>query len=248
MIDTHAHLDACEPPADDLVARARAVGVDLIVGIGSGIVSCRRELEIAEQHTGVFAGLGVHPHQAADEDAGRLEELNELLADARAVAVGEIGLDYYRDYAPRDAQRGLFRSQLDLAHALGKPVIVHTREADRDTLAVLASFTGTVVLHCFSSPRMLEEALERDYYLSFAGNVTYPRADELRAAVRAVPPERLLLETDSPYLAPQPCRGRPNEPALVVHTLAAVAELRGETVEALGDRIVANAHLAFGLP
>jgi TatD DNase family protein len=248
VIDTHAHLDACELPAEDLIARAAAVGVDRIVAIGSGIESCRSALAVASAHAGVFAALGVHPHQAGDDDARRLGELAELLASPRAVAVGEVGLDYFRDYAPREAQRRLFSEQLELAAVLAKPVIVHTREAEDDTLELLADFGGTVVIHCFSSPRLLETALARDYYLSFAGNVTYPSAADLREAAAAAPPQRLLLETDSPYLAPQTRRGRPNEPALVVHTLAAVAELRGMGVEALERQVVENARRALRLP
>jgi TatD DNase family protein len=248
VIDTHAHLDACELPAEDLVARAAAAGVRRIVAVGCGIDSCRRTLEIAAAHDGVFAALGIHPHQAADEDADRLDELAGLLTTPRAVAVGEIGLDYFRDYAPRDAQRRLFSAQLELAGSLAKPVVVHTRDAEDDTLGLLTGFDGTVVIHCFSSPRLLKEVLARDYYVSFAGNVTYPRAHDLREAARAVDPERLLLETDAPYLAPQPRRGRPNEPALIVHTFAAVAELRRTTVEALAEQVLENGRRAFALP
>ena len=248
MIDTHAHLDACAEPADDLVGRAFQAGVDRIVSVGSGLDSCHETLAIAGRHDGVFAALGVHPHQAAEPDVTRLDELCELLADERAVAVGETGLDFYRDYAPRDRQRELFERQLELAAELGKPVVVHTREASAETAATLEPFVGTVVLHCFSAPDLLPVALERGYYLSFAGNVTYPKAEGLREAARAVPGDRLLAETDSPYLAPQPRRGRPNEPANVVHTIAALAEARGEDAAELADRLDANASAAFGVP
>ena len=247
MTDTHAHLDACALPADELVARALEAGVDRIVSVGSGLESCRETLAIAGRHDGVFAALGIHPHQAAEPDATRLDELRELLTDERAVAVGETGLDFYRDYAPHDRQRELFERQLELASELGKTVVVHTRAASKETAAALKPFTGTVVLHCFSAPELLPVALERGYYLSFAGNVTYPKADELRQAARAVPGERLLAETDSPYLAPQPRRGRPNEPANVVHTVAALAEARGEDPAELAARLDANASAAFGL-
>jgi TatD DNase family protein len=248
VTDTHAHLDACAEPADELVARALEAGVERIVSVGSGLDSCRETLAIAGRHDGVFAALGIHPHQAAEPDATRLDELRELLADERAVAVGETGLDFYRDYAPRDRQRELFERQLELAGELGKTVVVHTREASAETAAALEPFAGTVVLHCFSAPELLPVALERGYYLSFAGNVTYPKAEELREAARAVPAERLLAETDSPYLAPQPRRGRPNEPANVVHTVAALAEVRGEDATKLAARLDANASAAFGLP
>ena len=248
MIDTHAHLDACAEPADDLVSRAREAGVRRIVSVGTGIDSCRETLEIAARHEGVFAALGIHPHEAGEPDAGRLGELRELLADKRAVAVGETGLDFYRDYAPHDRQRELFERQLELAAELGKTVVVHTRAASDETAAALAPFGGTVVLHCFSAPELLGVALDRGYYVSFAGNVTYPKAEELRDAARAVPSERLLAETDSPYLAPQPRRGRPNEPANLVHTVAALAEARGEDTAELAAQIEANASAAFGLP
>ncbi len=247
MIDTHAHLDACSEPADQVLARAREAGVDRVVSVGSGIDSCRATLEIAEREYGVYAALGIHPHQAGGADAERVDELRELLGHERAVAVGETGLDFYRDYAPRDRQRKLFDEELALAAQLGKPVVVHTRSAEQETAAALTGFEGVVVLHCFSAPELLTVALERGYYVSFAGNVTYPKAGELRDAARQVPRERLLVETDSPYLAPQPRRGRPNEPANVVHTVAALAEAREEEVDELAAQIDANATAAFSL-
>ena len=240
MIDTHAHLDALDDPAGAL-ARARAAGVNRVVAIGTGLASTRATVAIAEAEDGVAVAAGVHPHQAA---AG--EPLDRLLYD-RIVAVGEIGLDYFRDYAPRDEQRHVFATQLRLAAAHGKPVIVHSRAADEETAELLGEFGGTVVLHCFSSPGLLPVALERGYYVSFAGNVTYPKAAELREAARAVPAERILAETDSPYLAPQPVRGQRNEPAYVVHTVASLAETRGEDPAELGRRIDQNAGAAFGL-
>jgi len=164
------------------------------------------------------------------------------------VAVGEIGLDFFRDYAPHRDQQRLFEAQLQLASDLELPVVIHTRAADDDTLRTLEGFEGTVVLHCFSSPELLPAALDRGYYVSFAGNVTYPRADDLREAARQVPPDRILAETDTPYLAPQPVRGKPNEPAYVVHTVAALAETRGDDADELGLRIAANAARAFALP
>jgi TatD DNase family protein len=218
------------------------------VAVGSGLESCRETLAITRRHEGVFAALGIHPHQAGDPDAAATDELRELLADPRAVAVGETGLDHYRDYAPRNRQLELFARQLELADELGKPVVIHTRAASDETAAALADFPGAVVLHCFSAPELLPVALERGYYVSFAGNVTYPKAAELRAAARAVPRERLLAETDSPYLSPQPRRGRPNEPANVVHTVAVLAEARDEHEDDLAQQLDANAAAAFGLP
>jgi len=245
MIDTHAHLTPAE--ADEVLARARAAGVGRVVIVATTIPGARDALGITARHDGVFASLGVHPHEAAGPDAARLAELRELLDDPKSVAVGETGLDYFRDYAPRDAQRRLFDAQLQLAAELGKPVVIHTRAADGDTLDALAGFDGTVILHCFSSRGLLEPALERGWYVSFAGNVTYPNAPELRDAAARVTGSRLLAETDSPYLAPQPVRGRPNEPAFVVHTLEALAAVRREEPRELEARIDANATAAFGL-
>ena len=245
MIDTHAHLDACADPADVLVERAREAGVTRIVSVGTRAESWRETLAIAERNEDVFAALGIHPHEAADGD---VDALRTALAHPKAVAVGETGLDYYRDYAPRDDQRRLFEAQLELAAELGKPVVIHTRAADSDTASVLAGFDGTVVMHCFSSLPLLEPALERGWYVSFAGNVTYKNAHDLRAAAFAVPADRLLAETDSPYLAPEPRRGRPNEPANVVHTIAALAHARNEDAQELAVQIDENAARCFGLP
>jgi TatD DNase family protein len=243
VIDTHAHLDPAEAPA--VLARARAAGVDRVVAVATTVAQAAETLALAEEHDGVYACLGVHPHEAGS--AADLDGLRRLLAHPCAVAVGETGLDYFRDYAPRHAQRELFARELELAQELGKPVVIHTRSAEEDTLAQLAPFEGTVILHCFSSPPLLEPALERGWYISFAGNVTYPKAPELREAAARVPRERILAETDSPYLAPQPVRGRRNEPAHVVHTVSALAAARGEDAAALAAQIDANATAAFAL-
>jgi TatD DNase family protein len=250
VIDTHAHLDALDGAAAGALARARAAGVGRVVAVGSGIDSCRRTLAVADAEEGVFAALGLHPHQAGEVGDEDLAELEELLAHEKAVAVGETGLDHYRDYAPRERQLELFRAQAALAARLGKTLVVHSRAADLETAAVLADLGGAVpiVLHCFSSVRLLAPALEHGWYVSFAGNVTYPNASELRTAAAHVPPDRLLAETDSPYLAPQAVRGRPNEPANVVHTLAALAEVRGVEASELERTIDANGAVAFGLP
>jgi TatD DNase family protein len=244
VIDTHAHLDALDDPSG-AVARARAAGVDRIVAIGSGIESARAILAIAANEDGVYPVLGIHPHQAADEES--IDELRALAAE-HAVAIGEIGLDFFRDYAPRSDQQRLFHAQLRLAAELELPVVIHMRAAEEEMLRALDGFAGTVVLHCFSSPELLPAVLDRAYYVSFAGNVTYPRADDLREAARHVPADRILAETDTPYLAPQPVRGQPNEPAHVVHTLAVLAQARDEDADELGARIAANATRAFALP
>lgn len=239
MIDTHAHLGDDAP---EVLERARAAGVTRVIDVATSVAAARPTIERTTRFDGVYACIGVHPHEAGDP--GDLDELRELLEHPRVVAVGETGLDYFRDYAPRDAQARLFDSQLALARAVGKPVVIHTRAADDDTRDRLLAHDGPVVLHCFSSPELLEPALERGWYISLAGNVTYKNAYDLRAAVRRVPHDRLLAETDSPYLAPQPVRGKRNEPAYVAHTYDVLAELHGEEIRA---QIVSNAEAVFGL-
>ena len=246
MIDTHAHLDACDDPAA-VLARARAAGVTRVVTIGTGIDSCRAALAIADLHDGVFAALGIDPHQAGSADAERLDELRQLLAHPKAVAIGETGLDNHHHFASAADQRRLFDAQIALAVELAKPIVIHSRDAATDTAEALAGFAGTVVLHCFSSPDLLPAALERGYYVSFAGNVTYPKASELREAAALIPADRLLAETDSPFLAPQPLRGRPNEPANILHTLNTLAAARGESPAGLATQIDRNACAAFGI-
>jgi TatD DNase family protein len=247
VTDSHAHLDACDGLVDTLVERARDAGVTRIVTIGTGIDSSRAALDISERHPGVYAALGIDPHQAAGPEADRIDELRELLRHPRAVAVGETGLDAVRRFATHEQQRRLFDAHLELADELRLPIVIHNREADDDTAAALSSFSGTVILHCFSSPGLVTLAVERRYYVSFAGNATYPKADSLRAAASSVAADRILVETDSPYLAPQPVRGLPNEPANVVHTVRVLAEARGEEPAQLAVRTHANAAVAFGL-
>jgi len=239
VIDTHAHLDALDEDAAAVVARAADAGVTRILTVGTA-----EAVALADRFDGVFAIVGIHPHDAADGDVDEVRRLHE---HPKAVAVGETGLDWYRDYAPRDAQRRVFESQLELARELGKPVVIHTRAADDDTLSALAGFDGTVVLHCFSSTHLLPTALGRGWYVSFAGNVSFPNASELRLAATQVPADRILAETDAPYLAPQPVRGRRNEPAYVVHTIAALARAREEDVAGLAAQIDLNASACFRL-
>ncbi len=247
MIDTHAHLDACDEGADEVLIRARAAGVTKVVTIGTGIESCRAALAIADAHDDVVAALGIDPHQAATVEANRIGELRKLLTTPRVVAVGETGLDGHYGADTLKEQRALLEAHIELAEELRLPVVVHSRAASHETAAALAPFGGTVVLHCFSEPDLLEPALERGYYVSFAGNVTYPRADALREAAARVPADRILAETDTPYLSPQPVRGRRNEPANVMHTLAVLAAVREENAAELERRIEENADRAFAL-
>lgn len=241
MIDTHAHLDALDD-ASAALARAREAGVERVIAIGCGLESTTTTRALAERERGVWVAAGIHPHQAGEGEDPR------ALVSADLVAVGEIGLDFFRDYAPRDDQRHVFAAQLELAAELGKPVIIHCRAAEEETAALLADFGGPVVLHCFSSPALLPIALERNYYVSFAGNVTYPKAEDLRDAARRIAADRILAETDCPYLSPQPVRGAKNEPANVVHTVAALAAARNEDTTGLAAQIDANATTVFDLP
>jgi TatD DNase family protein len=243
VVDTHCHLDACAAPEDELVERARAAGVERIATVGTDPDSIERALAAALAHGEVSAIVGRHPHAAEGFGQAELEEVERAAGDPCVRAIGETGLDYYRDLAPRDDQRRAFEAQLELARRLGLPVAIHTRAAEEDTFAILREHARdvTVILHCFSSPGRLAECVELGYLCSFAGNVTYPNATELQAAARDVPPELLLVETDSPYLAPQPVRGRANEPANVTLTARFVAEQRGVAYAELEQVVEDNA-------
>lgn len=245
MVDTHCHLDSCKPPDAELVERARAAGVTRLATVGMHDESIERALGAAREFDEVVAIVGRHPHYTEGFGDADLERIERAAADPRARAIGETGLDYFRDRAPREDQRRAFEAQIDLAERSGLALVIHTREAEEDTFALLGDRAGgvTVILHCFSAPGRIDECVERGYMCSFAGNVTYPKATDLQAAARDLPEELLLVETDSPYLAPQPVRGKPNEPANVVATARFVAELRGvayEELEAVVDRNAAR--------
>ncbi len=248
MVDTHCHLDACDDAPSELVQRARDAGVGRIATVGTDGASIERALETASTHDEVAAIVGRHPHAAGGFDASDLEEIERAAGHPEALAIGETGLDYYRDLAPRADQRRAFEAQLELASRVDLPVVIHTRAAEEDTFALLADQAGelTVIMHCFSAPDRLEECVDRGYICSFAGNVTYPKAGALQTAARDLPGELLLVETDSPYLAPQPVRGKPNEPANVVRTAEHVAELRRISYSELEDLVERNAARVFG--
>ncbi len=221
MVDSHTHLHLCEGSPAGLVTAALDAGVTKLVTVGTDAESCRAALAAAEQFPGVYAAVGRHPNSATGFDDADYAQLETLAAHERCVAIGETGLDYYRDGAPAEDQRRAFLAQIELARATGKPLVIHTRAADDDTLTTLDEHAGgvRVILHCFSMAARIEECLAHpDWWISFAGNATYPKNEDLRLAALRVPAERLLVETDAPYLAPQPVRGRPNAPANVVHT------------------------------
>jgi TatD DNase family protein len=248
VIDSHCHLDSCKPPDEELVERARSLGVRRIATVGMNDASIERALATANAHEEVVAIVGRHPNEAEGFQPHDIEPIDQAAADPRARAIGETGLDYYRDYAPRADQMRAFEAQVALAKRRRLPLVIHTRAAEDDTLAVLrAQAEGvTVIMHCFSMPDRLDECVERGWLCSFAGNVTYPKATELQAAAREVPEELLLVETDAPYLSPQPVRGKPNEPANVVRTAEYVAELRGVAYAHLEAAVERNAARVFG--
>jgi TatD DNase family protein len=249
VVDSHTHLHLCEPPDAELVAAALAAGVQRIVTVGTDRVSCRAALAAAEQFPQVYAAIGRHPNAAAGFDDDDLAELEALAAHERCVAIGETGLDYYRDDAPADDQRRAFGAQIELARRVGKPLVIHTRAADQETLATLAEHAEgvAVILHCFSMADRVEECLDHpDWTISFAGNVTYPANAALRTAALRVPAGRLLVETDAPYLSPQARRGRPNQPAHVAMTAQALAVQRRVAYDELDAAVSANAARLFG--
>ncbi len=250
LIDTHCHLHLLEEPAREVVERARAAGVGHLVDVGVDLGSSRQAAENAGRLEGVSATAGVHPHDAVTLTPRALEELRELLGDERVVAVGETGLDYFRDHSPREVQRAAFAAQVRLARELDKALVVHCRDAFEDVLAILEREgpPGRVVLHCFSGDqRMAVRAVQAGYHVSFAGTVTFRNAPRLREACAAVPLDRMVLETDSPYLSPHPFRGRPNRPERVGVTAATVAAVHGRPLEEIASATTATAIRAFGL-
>jgi TatD DNase family protein len=248
VIDTHTHLDHGPAPEDELVAAARAAGVHRILTIGMDSEGWRSALAAAERHEEVYAALGRHPNSAEGFDEEAARELSELAGHPRCVAIGETGLDYYRDRAPRGDQQRAFLAQIEVARDAGKPLVIHTRAAEDDTLRTLATRAQgiEVIMHCFSMPDRLEECLERGWWISFAGNVTYPANAELATAAQRVPLDRMLVETDAPYLTPQPQRKHRNQSAFVVHTARFIAERRGISYGELERAVEANAARLFG--
>ena len=254
FLDSHAHLadPAFDADREDVIARARAEGARAVVCIGESLDAAGRAERLAASHPGfLFHTAGVHPHDAADFDAAR--DIGAMRAHVArgAVAIGECGLDYHYDHSPRDRQRRAFAAQLALAQELGRPVVVHTRQADDDTKAMVVE-AGTAgirgVLHCYTGPHHLAEAaLAVGWYVSFSGIVTFKKWEDV-ALLRLVPDDRLLAESDSPYLAPVPNRGKRNEPAWVACTVAHLAQVRGTDAEALGRLTITNAARLFGLP
>ncbi len=248
MIDSHTHLDSCAPDDADLVAEAERAGVRRMLTVGTDGASCRAALEAAERFPQVFAAIGRHPNSATGFDDNDLAELQALAAHEQCRAIGETGLDFYRDRTPPHDQQRAFEAQIELARATAKPLVIHTRAADDDTIATLSARADgvTVILHCFSMPTRLDECLDHGWFVSFAGNVTYPKATDLAEAATQVPDDRILVETDAPYLTPQVVRKERNQPAFVAHTARFVAERRGVAYEELEAAVERNAAALFG--
>jgi TatD DNase family protein len=252
LVDSHCHLDY-PPMTEDLsgtLARARNAGVGTLLTIGTKLRDFPRVRAIAEANDNVFCSVGIHPHEAENEHADAAK-LVELAHHAKVIGIGETGLDYYYDKSPRHKQRENFRAHIRAAEDTGLPLIVHTRDADDDTASMLGEAVqgGKLrgVLHCFTSSRQLADvALGFGFYISISGIITFKNAEALRQTVKTIPLERLLVETDSPYLAPVPMRGRPCEPAYVAHTAAKVAELKGVSVAELARVTSANFFALFG--
>jgi TatD DNase family protein len=254
VIDSHTHLFLCEGEEDELVAAAAAAGVTRMLNVGLGAETNPVALAAAERHEGVFATAGCHPTSAGEFDDDLEAEIRELAANGQVRAIGETGIDYYRDSATPEEQRRAFEGQIEIAAEHDLPVVIHARDPEGETSATDDVFSildaaGNglrVILHCFVAPWRLADAIERGWYCSFSGIVTYPAADDLREAAAALPDELLLVETDAPYLSPQPVRGKPNQPAHVVSTAERVAEVRGVSYEELGRTVEANARALFG--
>lgn len=256
LIDAHTHLTSCRDDIATLVARAGEAGVDKLCTVGDGLEEAGFALDAARQFDNVWAACAIHPTKAGQLDEVARQRLTEMVADPACVAVGETGLDTYwithdpENTADLETQEESLRWHIDLSVSAGKTLMLHNREADADLMRVLADAPAApnTILHCFSSPlEMAREALDRGYVLSFAGNVTFKRNEELREAARLAPLEQILIETDAPYMTPEPFRGSRNEPSLIGHTALCLAEVRGMAVEELAEALGANFDRVYGL-
>jgi TatD DNase family protein len=254
MIDSHTHLFLCDGGEDELVAAAAGAGVVRMLTVGMNAETNAEAVASSERHGAVFAAVGRHPNEASGFDDTVAAEIGALGRHERVRAIGETGLDFYRDYATPDEQRRAFAAQIEIAIELDLPIVIHARDPEGETGATDEIFETLdaragdrpVILHCFSAPQRVGDAAERGWFCSFAGNATYPSAKDLLFAAAKVPEDRILVETDAPYLAPQPMRGKRNQPAYVVETARAVAEVRGVSYEELERTVEANARSLFG--
>jgi TatD DNase family protein len=245
LVDSHCHLDDSKFDEDreQVIERARAAGVErmLAIGTGNGPPDLEAAVRLADRYPFLYATIGVHPHDAAKATEETFARLRELATHPKVLAIGEIGLDYHYDFSPRDVQRAVFGRQLVLAAEAGKPIVIHTREAWDDTLAQIRTLPHGGIMHCFTGdPAQARQALDLGFHLSFGGVLTFPKAESVREAARLTPDDRLLVETDCPYLAPVPHRGKRNEPAFMVETVRRLAEVRGRTADEIAALTTAN--------
>jgi len=245
LVDSHCHLDdrQFDEDREQTIDRARAAGVEILmaIGTGNGPPDLEAAVRLADRYPFFYATVGVHPHDAAKADVDTFARLRDVAQHPKVKALGEIGLDYHYDFSPREAQRAAFEKQLALAEEARLPVVIHTREAWGDTLSVLAGWRGGGIMHCFTgNEHQARQALDLGFHLAFGGVLTFPKAEEVRQAARITPEDRLLVETDCPYLAPAPMRGKRNEPAFLVQTVRRLAEVRGTTPEAIADTTTRN--------
>lgn len=246
LVDTHCHLDSDQFDSDReaVIERALTAGVErmMAIGTGEGPPDLEAAVRLADRYPFIFATIGVHPHDASKATGETLDRLRELARNPKVLAIGEIGLDYHYDFSPRDVQREIFERQLELARESGKPIVIHTREAWADTLDVIRSqWQGEGIMHCFTGDEVqAREALDLGFYLGFGGVLTFPKAESTRQAARIAPADRLLIETDCPYLAPVPHRGKRNEPAFIAETARRLAEVRGVEAEEIAALTTAN--------
>jgi TatD DNase family protein len=252
LVDTHAHLQwaSFDQDRQKVISRAREVGVEYIINIGFDVDGSREAVELAKKHTGLLATVGIHSHNASQLNGNVLNKLRELSEHAKVVAIGEIGLDYYRNLSPRKAQKRAFETQLLLAEELELPVVIHDREAHKETLEILAKFKGRIrgVMHCFSGSReMAEQCVKAGFYISFAGPVTFPNSHRLQIVAKSTDLNKILLETDSPWLAPQQMRGKRNEPAFLPFIAKRIAKLKGIPLDELAEATTRNARELFQL-
>ena len=256
IIDTHAHIDgdAYDEDREAVIARARENGVQYMVNIGCDIESSYRSMELAEQYDFIYATAGIHPHDVKSIDAESYAHLRQLLLHPKVIALGEIGLDFFKDYSPHDEQRTHFRKQIQLAREMNKPIIIHSRDAKDDIIAILSEFYAkdatahSGIFHCFSGDQELaDKALEMGFYISFSGAITFKNAEDLRNVAKTIPADRLFAETDCPYLTPAPHRGKRNEPAYVNFTAEKLAEIRGLKIEDVQRTMALNFFELFGI-
>ena len=254
LIDSHAHLDMehFDSDRDGVIQRALSADVGQVITVGIDVNSSLRAISMAETYPSVFASVGIHPHNADVVDRQDLKRIESISAEKKVVAIGEIGLDFYRNLSSRSNQRNYFKQQLDIAIRCNLPVVVHAREAHEEVLEILSSFEGgglRGVIHCFSGDiNLAETCIQMGYFISIPGTVTFKNASLIQEVVAGIPLDTMLLETDSPFLSPMPYRGRRNEPSRVVHIAQKVADIRGITLEEVATRTSENSRQLFGLP